>query len=198
MLPRLPVRIASLLAFALALTACASKYDPEAPRIPMGDFRLGHLIVVDEGAEMLLISRKARPGEWKAALTEEVQRQLGRYEGDRFYNIGIKVDGYALAIPGIPVVARPQSMLVVTVLVWDDAKRMQLDEPRRLIVTEKLSPETFIGSGLTQDRHRQMKNLSRNMAVAIHKYLLAHPEWFGLPPLPEEAEKPAQGGGGDN
>ncbi len=198
MLLRMSVRIASLLAFAVALSGCASRYDPEAPLIPMGDFRLGHLIVVDEGAEMLLVSRKARPGEWKAALTEEVKRQLGRYEGDRFYNIGIKVDGYALAIPGIPVVAKPQSMLVVTVSVWDDAKRKKLDEPKRLIVTEKLSPETFIGSGLTQNRHRQMRNLSRNMAVAIHKYLLTHPEWFGLPPLPEEKERPAQGGGSDN
>ncbi len=38
---------------------------------------------------------------------EAVQDRFGRYNGDRFYNIGINVDGYALAPPAFRSWPRP-------------------------------------------------------------------------------------------
>ncbi len=181
------------------VAACGKKYDPNAPLEPMGDFSLGYAVVVDDQAQIGPLSRKADPGTWKKTLTEEVKKELGRYEGDKIYHLGIKVDGYVLAIPGVPLVVSPKSALIVSVSVWDDAKREKITpEPKQLTVLESFSGNTLIGSGLTQSKKRQMRNLSRNMAVAIHKYLLKNPEWFGLPPLPEPVEKPAQGSNGDN
>jgi hypothetical protein len=46
-----------------------------------------------------------------------------------------------------------------------------------------------IGSGWTQNKHAQMKKLADNAAKAVQDYMLAHPEWLGMPPLP--AQSPA-------
>ncbi len=194
MIPRSFSRVSFVLAFSFFMAACGSRHDPEAPLVPMGDFRLGHVVVIDDQAEIGPFSRKAEAGAWKEVLTEEIGKQLGRYKGGKLYHLGIRVDGYVLAIPGVPVVVNPKSVLIVSVTVWDDAKEGKLTaRPQQLVVLERLSPETFIGSGLTQNRQRQMRNLSRNMAAKIHGYLLKNPEWFGL----QSGAAPLPGGGGD-
>jgi hypothetical protein len=87
----------------------------------MGDFRLAHNIVVAENMQQVPPSRNATPEEWQEIITSEIDRRFGGYEGDRLYHIGINVDGYALAPPGIPIVLNPRSVLVLSVNVWDDA-----------------------------------------------------------------------------
>ena len=98
----------------------------------MGDFRLSHNIVVAENMQQVPPSRNATPEEWQEIITSEIDRRFGDYEGERLYHIGINVDGYALAPPGIPIVLNPRSVLVLSVNVWDDALGEKLhEEPSR-------------------------------------------------------------------
>jgi hypothetical protein len=168
-----------------ALSACGMGDDPDAEMPPMGDFRLGYAIVVDRNAQTGPLSREAEPGEWEAALKAAITRRLGRYEGGRFYHVAANVNAYVLAVPGVPVIASPKSILSVTVNLWDDATGTKINpEPREFTLFEDLSGSTVIGSGLTQSRERQIENLSAAAARAIHNWLLEHPEWFARPPEP--------------
>lgn len=108
--------------------------------------------------------------------------RFGRYDGSRVYNIGIAIDGYALAPPGIPVVAAPKSVLVITANIWDDARRAKLNtEGKQLTVFENLDGQNLIGTGLTRTREEQMAALAYNAAGAVETWLLEHPEWFADP-----------------
>ena len=115
-------------------------------------------------------------------MKKAVADRFGRYEGDKLYNIGISIDGYALAPPGVPLVLKPKSVLVITANIWDDAARKKLNpEGKQLTIFEHMSAETVIGSGVTQNKKKQMEILSYNAAKSVEKWLLEHPEWFGLP-----------------
>lgn len=168
--------IAALTALVL-LAACGN--DLANPPKDFGDFRLGYNIVVAKNARPVGPSRKATPEEWEAALKAAIAERLGRYQGDKLYHIGIGVDGYALAVPGIPLVLSPKSALVVTVNVWDDAAQRTVNaEGKQFTVFERLSGETVIGSGLTQSREQQMQNLARNAARLINEWLVTNKDWF--------------------
>jgi hypothetical protein len=81
-------------------------------------------------------------------------------------------------------VLNPKSALGMTVTIWDDAEQKKLNEEgKQIIVMEKMSEKTVLGSGLTQSAARQMEILSYNAAKAVERWLLENPEWFGLPPL---------------
>ncbi|PWE32541.1 hypothetical protein DDZ14_10715 [Maritimibacter sp. 55A14] len=172
-----------LICIGLGLGACAGREDLTRPPEPMGDFLLGHAIVVDRHARFLPPSRYAEDGEWKAALTEALRARLGRYDGTRYYHVAVNVVGYALAVPGVPLILSPKSALVVEATVWDDARKVKLNpEPRQFTVLESISPRTVIGSGLTQSREAQMEGLSQNAARQIHKWMLQQKaDWFGAP-----------------
>ena len=167
-------------ALALGAAGCTDLTTLEDRR-PMGDFQLGFNAVVADNAEMVPPSRSASAEDWEAALSEAVERRLGRYGGDRLYHLGIGVTGYALAVPGVPLIFSPRSTLVVEVTVWDDAAQAKLtEEPEELIIFEGMRPETLIGSGLLQDRDAQMRNLAYNAARKIETFLAANAEgWFG-------------------
>lgn len=183
-LARLPILSLVLLA------ACATS-DLKDPPVDLGDFVLGHNIVVADNVQKVPISRDATADEWEAAMKKAVDDRFGRYEGSRVYNIGIVVEAYALAPPGIPVVAAPKSVLVVTPNVWDDAAGKKLNEKNeQLTIFESMDSDNFIGTGLTRTKEEQMAALSYNAAQAVEKWFLAHPEWFGLPPKRKGAPKP--------
>ena len=175
----------------LALLAACETNDLKKPPVPLGDFVMGLNIVLADRAEAPGISRQATPDEWKAALTKAMTDRFGRYDGNRIYNFGINVDGYVLAPPGIPVLFSPHSALIVTVHVFDDAKQKELNPGgKQLTMVEGVSPESFIGSGLTQTKQQQMALMSYRAALAIQKYLLEHPEWLGLPTTTAPAPPP--------
>ena len=171
-------KVLKSLAVLALLSACAKQDLTEAPE-PIGDFVLGHNIVVAKNAESVGPSRKAEPEEWETLLKEKIAAQIGRYEGQRVYNIGVGVDGYALAVPGVPILISPKSVLALTINIWDDALAQKLnEEPKQLIVFERLSGETVVGSGLTQTREQQMQNLTENAARLINLWLVENKEWF--------------------
>lgn len=179
------------IAFSLALLALAAcqNSDLAEPPVPLGPFRLGLNIAVADNIQKVPISREATKEQWEAAIEKAVQDRFGRYQGDKLYDIGIAIDGYALAPPGIPVVLKPKSILVITANIWDDAAKKKLNpEGKQIMVFEKASPETFIGSGLTQSKEKQMEVLSYNAIKKVEQWLLSNPEWFGLPP---KGTKPA-------
>lgn len=170
------------LALVVTLVACAAgdPLDEELP--PMGDFRLAHNIVVADNMQQVPPSRNATPEEWVEILESEIDRRFGGYEGDRLYHIGVAVDGYALAPPGIPIVLSPRSILVLSVNIWDDGLGRKLhDEAEQIIVFEGTSPETMlVGSGLARNRSEQMQVLARNAARRIQLFMLENPEWFNI------------------
>lgn len=173
----------------VAVLAACGRNDLEEPPVPLGDFALGLNIVVADNVQKVPISREASVEEWEEVMKEAVADRFGRYQGPKLYNIGISVDGYALAPPGIPVVAAPKSVLVITANVWDDAAQLKLNEEgKQITVFESLSGETVIGTGLTRNRKQQMEALSYNAVKRVEEWFLQNPEWFGLPPLPEEPE----------
>ncbi len=174
------LRFLTAIMLLFSVAACSEFEDlDEAPQ-PMGRFLLGHNVVVVEDAEKGPLSREATDEEWKASVEAAIDERFSRYDGDKYFHIAIKVDGYALALPGIPLVASPKSVLVVTVSIWDDANGVKLnEEPKAFTVFERLSGETAISSGLTQSKEQQMENLSRNMARMIHNWMLENPDWFG-------------------
>lgn len=181
-----------------ALGACSLPADVNAPQVPMGDFRLGHNVVVVNEPTIGPFSRTATDEEWTEELTAAIGRRFGGYEGEKFYNLGVRVEAYALAIPGVPLVFKPRSVLVINVLVWDDETQTRLNpgDAKQLTIFEGVSGETLISSGLTQNKKTQMVRLSNNAAKAIQDYLLENPEWFGLPPLgtqPEDTVAPVEG-----
>ncbi|NEX46869.1 hypothetical protein [Pseudotabrizicola algicola] len=181
------------LGLCLSLLLGCAKNDLADPPVPLGDFALGLNIVVTDKTQKVPISREASGEEWEAAMKKAVDDRFGRYEGTKLYNIGISVDGYALAPPGIPVVAAPKSILVITANVWDDAAQKKLNEEgKQITVFESLSGDTVIGTGITRTKQQQMDALAFNAVKRVEEWFLQNPEWFGLPPRtgPSPADEP--------
>ena len=179
------MRFAPMIALCLGLpllAACQTS-DLMEPPVPLGEFALGLNVAVADNVQKVPISRDASPDDWEAAMKKAVADRFGRYEGTKLYNIGISIDAYALAPPGVPLVLKPKSVLVVTANVWDDAAEKKLNaEGKQFTIFEKMSPETVIGSGVTQSKQKQMEILTYNAAKKVEEWFLQNPEWFGLPP----------------
>ena len=171
------------LAAALVLGACNSARDLDEPTVPLGDFFFGHNIVVAENAQRGPLSREATAEEWEEALRVEMDRRFRRFDGDRLYHLAIGVEGYVLAMPGIPVVAAPKSALIFSVSVWDDAAGGRINTPHRITVLESLGGDSIVGSGLTRSREEQMQDLAQNAARSVENWLRQNMEWFSRPPV---------------
>ncbi|MGB5870108.1 MAG: hypothetical protein WBH04_07895 [Albidovulum sp.] len=173
------------------LAGCAGN-DLGKPPKPIGDFRLGFNIVVADNAETAGPTRTATPDEWEAVLKEEIARRIGRYDGEKLYHIGVGVNAYALAVPGVPLVLSPKSVLVISVDVWDDAVQRTVNaETKKLTIFESASGKTLVGSGLTKTREQQMRSLSENAAAAIEKWLAENKAWFTPEAVAARAAMPA-------
>lgn len=170
------------LCLGLVLISSCQKNDLEDPPVPLGNFVLGHNIVFADKMQKVPISREASVDEWEAAMKQAIDDRFGRYDGDHIYDFGISVDAYALAPPGIPIIAAPKSVLVITANIWDDETQQKLNpEGERMMIFESLSGETVISSGLTRSKAKQMEILSYNAAKKVEEWLLKHPEWFTKP-----------------
>jgi hypothetical protein len=181
--------VTRLFAFCLILSllgACAKQGVLEEPAA-LGNFLLGHNVVVANDPQKVPISRKASKEDLAASMKAAIAKRFERYDGDKFYNLGVSIDAYALAPPGVPLVFSPKSALVVTVTAWDDATGQKLNEKgEQFTVFEGIDGSTLIGSGLTQTAEQQLERLTFNAAKRIERWLSDHPEWFGLPPKEPE------------
>jgi hypothetical protein len=174
-----PVLRLAAICLASLLTACGVQEDLNQPPEPLGDFRLGYTIVVADNAKTAGPSRQATPEQWETALKTEVIKRVGRYQGEKLYHLGIGVNAYALAVPGVPIVISPKSVVVVTVDVWDDTQQRVINaEPKQFTIFEGMSGETVIGSGLTKSGDEQLQTLSENAARTIADWLVENKAWF--------------------
>ncbi|MDR5653571.1 hypothetical protein [Ruixingdingia sedimenti] len=182
-------------AAALLLSACGSGPQVlDTPPDALGKMRLGHLAVITDKAVKSPVSRDATPAEWQAVLTKAFQDRFGRLDGERYYHIGIHLDGYAIAPPGVPVLLSPKSVLIISATVFDDAKGGAdggkiNEKPRQITVFESFSGETVVGSGLTRTREEQMAALAFNAAKAVEDWMVENPHWFD-PAAAPPAEPP--------
>jgi hypothetical protein len=165
--------------FALALVAVLGACegptaDLKDPPVDLGNFKLGHNIVVARNPQLVPGSRTATEAEWQAAMTKAIADRFGRYDGSKFYHLGISVDAYNLAAIDVPGVPTPKSALGVTATVWDDAAGKKLNEKAKTLTVLGV----FSGAGIQPTREVQLNNLSELMAKAIQNWLLEHPEWF--------------------
>ena len=166
------IRFLGMGLFALSLAACANNELPaDAP--DMGTFRLGHNIVVADGAVKSPVSREATPEQWEEAVFKAIDDRLDGYQGQGLFHLGVTVQGYALAPPGIPLVLSPKSVLIMAVNVWDDSQGKKLtEEAHQITVFEGLDGDTVIGSGLTKTKEQQIETLSFNAAREIQEWLI--------------------------
>ena len=170
----------------LALTACAAEPEIEEAPEPIGDFKLGFLVpVASENLTRGPLSREATPEEWKAAAEAAFRPRFERYDGGAFYHLGVIIEGYVLAQPGIPVVAAPKSVLIFSVTLIEDATGTTLlEEPEQFTVVETLTAGSVLGSGFIQSREEQMANLSENAAMRVETWMREQPWFFDSSPVP--------------
>ena len=187
------MRMFLTLASLIILTACGGIRDDltQAPD-PLGTFRLGHNIAVVNEPVQGPFSRSVEDAAWQAAMIAAVNDRLGleRFDGSAFFHVGVAVEGYVLAQPGIPLVYSPKSILIFSVNFFEDATQTKLnDEAIQLTVFEPCCSVPLLGSGFTKSAEEQMEGLAFNAARAIERTMRQNGEWFGAENevLPEDA-----------
>lgn len=178
----IPFRLPALLIAALALSACETRtgLQQPAPAAMQQGFKLGHVVVIADKATKAPISRDAQPEQWQFALDKAVKDRFGALDGSAFYHLGINVDGYALAPPGVPLLVTPKSVLIVSVTILTDTEggKRLTEKPEQITVFETLAGDTVLGTGLTKTAEEQMENLAFNAALAIQDWLAKNPQFF--------------------
>lgn len=167
----------------IVLTACGGiRDDLSVTPDPIGAFRLGHNIAVVNEPVQGPFSRTVTDAEWQEAMETAVGDRLGetRFFGNKYYHIGVAVEGYVLAQPGIPLIYSPKSVLIFSVNFYEDSTQTKLNaEPIQLTVFEPCCSVPFLGTGYTRSAADQMEGLSFNAARAIERTMRENGGWFG-------------------
>lgn len=176
------MRVMAVLMSIVMLAACNGARDLNEAPVPLGDFNLVHNIAVASKAAKGPLSREASEEQLMKAMTDATEERFGRYNGGRDYHFGMSIEGYNLAVPGVPIVFSPKSVLIINVTVWDDEKNAKLNaEPHQITVIESFDQGAIIGSGYTKSAEEQLKNLAQNAAKQIENYLVKQNKengWF--------------------
>ena len=178
-------RILTLITGLALLGACTQTQLYEEPE-SLGEFNLRVNYAYAEKAKQGPVSRDATPKEWEDAIQKAVDTRLGRYEGAQEYDIGISLEGYMLAPPGIPVIYNPKSTAIVLVNVYDVREKEFLAKGKQFQVLEDTTGESALtGSGNTRTREEQMNGLALKVADRVEEWLAEeHKEngWFDRRP----------------
>ena len=179
-------RIYALLAILVTIAGCTAA-TPDEPLEQLGEFKLGYNVVVASKMRKGPISRPATADEWTTALKSAVAERFGQYDGNQLYHLGISVEGYMLAPPGIPILYSPKSALIINVTVWDNAAGKKLNEKvKQFTVFETTTGETLlIGTGNSRTKEDQLLGLSRNAVGEIEDWLVEEQKtngWFDRKP----------------
>jgi hypothetical protein len=174
------IRIFALLTGLAVLAACNAGPQDRTPE-SLGEFKLGHNVVVADKMRKGPISRDATAEEWETTIKTAVQQRFGVFQGEQLYHMGISVEGYMLAPEGF--IYNPRSMLIMNVTVWDDAAGKKLnDEVHQITVVEDSTVTTFFsGSGRERTKQEQMDGLTANALDQLGDWLTErHKEdgWF--------------------
>ncbi len=174
-----PLRLI-VLGIALFLTACTTPDTVTKKPDPLGDFKLGHVVVVANQVTKGPLSRDATQAELVGALLPKLESFYRQFEGDKFYNISVTFDAYVLALPGIPLVASQKTTLFLGLTVWDDsAQKKLMEKPVRIVVIEAPTSESlFLGSGLTQTKEEQLEQITKDAVQAVHKWMVENKHLF--------------------
>ncbi|MFK7753544.1 MAG: hypothetical protein AB8B51_13440 [Sedimentitalea sp.] len=118
-----------------------------------------------------------------AALSSAMEARFDRYQGDQLYHLGLSVEGYMLAPPGVPLVYTPKSALILNITVWDDAANAKLNEKvHQITVFETTTGGSFLlGSGNKRTKEEQLAGLSANAVREIEKWMVEQARdnsWF--------------------
>jgi hypothetical protein len=167
-------RRAFILIFGLALAACTNAtQDLARPVEPLGDFELGHAIVVAPNLTKLLISREATEEEWIEAVDAALEKRFRRFSGGKFYHLGVSVEEYSLAIPA-PLVPG-KSAVALRVTVWDDAAQSKMNEETHVVRVIRVLPE------YASTKEQQMTALAEEAALWIERWMreqMQEEGWF--------------------
>ncbi|MBB3986306.1 hypothetical protein GGQ68_002645 [Sagittula marina] len=190
------VRVFAIVTMMLSLVACSdATKDLAQPVEPLGDFTLGHAIVVAPNLQQLLVSRNATEDEWISTVDKAVEKRFRRFSGGRYYHLGISVEAYSLPPPIIP----GKSALALRLTVWDDAANAKLNAETELIHVIQV-----FETRLKYTREEQMTRLADQAALQIEDWLrekMAEEDWFSTArsapmivaePSPEAASVNAQ------
>ena len=167
----------------LVLVACGEQRPPdEEERRDLGNFHLNVNFAFADKATTISGGREATPEEWVAAVTGAVAERLGRYDGSHPYDMGISVEGYVLAPPGVPVIFSPRSVLVANVNLLDPVTKTYLAKARQFQIIETLdSDAALVGSGNARDPSEQLGSLAYSLARQVEIWLAnqhAEKDWF--------------------
>ena len=107
-------------------------------------------------------------------------------QGAQEYDIGISLEGYMLAPPGVPVIYNPKSTAIVLVNVYDVRNKEFLAKAKQFQVLEDTTGESaFAGSGNARTREEQMNGLALKVADRVEEWLAEEHEengWFDRRP----------------
>lgn len=180
-------RFFMILPLLLALAACASATkDLEGPTVPLGDFRLGHVGVVAPNLQKLLVSRDVTKDEWIAEMTDALGTRFSRFDGDKYYHLGVSVEAYSLPPPVVP----GKSAVALNVTLWDDAAQAKMNpEPKQVQVIKVFE------SRISKNRDEQLTGLAEEAARQVEVWLREMQEaegWFegAAPPDAQPAALP--------
>ncbi len=175
------LRILTLITGLALLGACTQTQVYEEPE-SLGEFKLRVNYAFAEKAVQGPVSRDATPDEWTAAIQNAVDIRLGRYEGAQDYDIGISLEGYMLAPPGIPVIYNPRSTAIVLVNVYDVNKKEFLAKGKQFQVLEDTTGGSALrGSGHERTKEEQMSGLALKVADRVEEWLAEEHQqngWF--------------------
>ncbi|WP_439123954.1 hypothetical protein [Marivita sp.] len=157
----------------IALAACASPTrDLEGPTDPLGDFRIGHIGVVAPNLQKLLVSREATKDEWIEEMSKALGDRFSRFQGDKYYHLGVSVEAYSLPPPIIP----GKSAVAMNVTLWDDAAQSKMNpEPKQIQVIKVFE------SRISKNRDQQLTGLAEEAARLVEVWLREMQEsdgWF--------------------
>ncbi len=179
------LRILTLITGLALMGACTQTQVYEEPE-SLGEFKMRVNYAFADKAVQGPVSRDATPDEWTAAIQNAVDIRLGRYEGAQEYDIGISLEGYMLAPPGIPVIYNPKSTAIVLVNVYDVKNKEFLAKGKQFQVLEDTTGGSALkGSGHERTKEEQMSGLSLKVADRVEEWLAEEHKdngWFDRRP----------------
>ncbi|WP_170388227.1 hypothetical protein [Ruegeria atlantica] len=179
------LRILTLITGLALMGACTQTQLYEEPE-SLGEFKLRVNYAFADKAVQGPVSRDATPDEWTSAIQNAVDIRLGRYVGAQEYDIGISLEGYMLAPPGVPILYNPKSTAIVLVNVYDVNKKEFLAKGKQFQVLEDTTGGSALkGSGHERTKEEQMSGLALKVADRVEEWLAEEHEengWFDRRP----------------